>query len=94
MDMNGVLALFGDADDSLNDFLALVSGTDAIRYWDADASEWADITTATYGVDYTLSYQDEGDLAGYTLLTVVPEPTTLSLLLLGALSLYRKRKRA
>ncbi len=76
MASGGMLALYGDADDSLADFMELVSGTDAIRYWDDSFSDWADITGATYGEDYWLSYMTEDDLAGYTMLTVgvVPAP--------------------
>jgi len=70
MATGGMLALWGDADDSLTGFLGLIDGTNAIRYWDGSVLDWADITGATYGVDYTLAYQTEGDLAGYTVLTV------------------------
>jgi T5SS/PEP-CTERM-associated repeat protein len=68
----GMLALKSEAtgDDSLADFLALVGGTKAIRYWDDALADWADISSATYGDDYTLEYLTSGDLAGYTLLTV------------------------
>ncbi|TWT99962.1 hypothetical protein Pla108_09060 [Botrimarina colliarenosi] len=67
-----MLALTSDAtgDDSLADFLAMVDGTKAIRYWDDALADWAEITAATYGHDYTLEYQTTGDLAGYTMLTV------------------------
>jgi len=91
MSTGGMLALYGDADDSLIDFLGLVNGTDAIRYWDDSVSDWADITGATYGQDYMLSYLTEGDLAGYTMLTV-PEPATLSLLVLGGVAMLRRRR--
>jgi T5SS/PEP-CTERM-associated repeat protein len=67
----GMLALWGDADDSLAQFLGLVSGTDAIRYWSASLAAWAPLTAATLGVDYTLQFQNAGDLSGYTLLTVL-----------------------
>jgi T5SS/PEP-CTERM-associated repeat protein len=70
MATGGMLALFGNADDSLSQFLSLVDGTDAIRHWDATLADWSPLTAATYGEDYTLSYLTEGDLAGYTLLTV------------------------
>ena len=70
MSTGGMLALLGDADDSLTDFLGLIDGTDAIRYWDDSLSSWVDLTQATYGQDYTLSYLSQGDLAGYTQLTV------------------------
>ena len=71
------------------------AGTDAIQYWDDPNSQWADITGATNGVDYTLDYLTTGDLTGYTVLTVmtpVPEPATLSLLAIGGLALLRRRK--
>jgi T5SS/PEP-CTERM-associated repeat protein len=66
----GMLALWGNADDSLAQFLGLVAGTDAIRYWNASLANWAPLTAATLGVDYALQYQTTGDLTGYTLLTV------------------------
>ncbi len=72
MDTGGMLALFGDADDSLVSYKGLIDGTDAIRYWDYSISDWADITGATYGRDYTLNYLSGGALSGYTLLTVGP----------------------
>lgn len=83
----GMLALKSDetGDDSLEDFLELVAGTQAIRYWDYALADWAPITAATYGDDYTLTYLTTGELAGYTLLTVaVPEPTTAVQLLVAA----------
>ena len=70
MATGGMLALFGDADESLGDFLDLIEGTDAIRYWDDSIADWANITDATLAIDYTLKYLTEGDLNGYTLLTV------------------------
>jgi T5SS/PEP-CTERM-associated repeat protein len=75
MATGSMLALLGEADGSLLDFLGLIDGTDAIRYWDESISDWSDITGATYGDDYTLDFLTEGDLAGYTMLTVyTPEP--------------------
>ncbi len=76
MATGGMLALDGDADDSLAAFLGLIDGTDAIRYWDYPLGNWDDITNATLDEDYTLSYLAEGDLAGYTMLTVL-EPVLL-----------------
>ena len=73
MATGGKLALFGDADGSLVEFMGLIEGFGEIRYWDGSTSGWADITGARYGTDYTLEYLTEGDLAGYTMLTV-PEP--------------------
>ena len=66
-----MLALYGNADDTLSQFLALVQqGAGAIRFWDDSLSEWAPLVSATFGEDYTLEYLASGDLAGYTLLTV------------------------
>ncbi len=95
MATGGMLLLAGDADDSLAAFLGLASGTDEIRYWDDSISGWADITGATVGEDYTLGYLAEGDLAGYTMLTVtaVPEPAALSLLAIGGVAILRRRRR-
>ena len=70
MSTGGMLALSGDVDGSIAEFLGIVSGTDAIRYWDYSISDWADISGATYGDDYMLEYLTTGDLAGYTVLTV------------------------
>ncbi len=66
----GMLALKGQADDSITSFLDLVGGSDEIRFWDDSIGDWSHIANATYGEDYTLDYITEGDLAGYTLLTV------------------------
>ncbi len=90
MATGGKLALFGDADNSMVEFMGLIGGTGAIRYWDSSIADWADITGATLGIDYTLEYLTGGDLAGYTMLTV-PEPATLLLFSLGGLMLRRKK---
>lgn len=70
LDTGGMLALYGNADGSLGEFLGLIDCTDAIRYWDDSISDWADINEATYGEDYTLGYLVGGCLDGYTLLCV------------------------
>jgi len=89
----GKLALNGQADSSLEDFYSLIDGTDAICYWDAGVADWSMLTGATLGTDYRLDYHTQGDLMGYTVLTV-PEPTTMSLLALGAcLPLFRRKRR-
>ena len=95
MTTDGMLALFGEADGSLAEFLGLIDGSDGIRYWDDSALKWASITGATEGVDYWLEYMTGGDLAGYTMLavTAAPEPATMSLLALGGLALLRRKKR-
>ena len=77
MATGGMLALYGDADDSLASFLGLIDGTDAIRYWDYPLGDWDDIASATLDEDYTLTYYDSGDLTGYTMLTVL-EPALLA----------------
>ncbi len=79
MASGGMLAIYDSgwtSGDGLSDFLELVGGTDAINYWDGVA--WSDITSASYGSDYTLAHiSDGGDLDGYTVLTVntfYPDP--------------------
>jgi hypothetical protein len=54
---------------------------------------------ATEGVDYTLTYAASGaspingqDVNGYTVLTMIPEPSSMSLLALGGLALLRRRR--
>lgn len=95
MSSGGMLALFGNADTSLSDFLNLIEGTDAIRYWDNSIPNWAPITDAAPGIDYTLAYIDDpgSDLYGYTVLTVgmVPEPDVILVLLIGAAMLLTRR---
>ncbi len=97
MSTGGMLALFGetDASGSIDEFLELVEGTDAIQYW--DGLDWARITGATYGEDYSLEYLSVGDLAGYTMLTVgvvpVPEPGAVALILIGLGTLIVVRRR-
>ena len=69
MTSGGMLALLGNADDSLTSFLGLIDdalATNPIRYWNEAFLTWDSITNATPGVDYTLTYQTAGDLAGYT----------------------------
>lgn len=63
----GKLALLGNVSSSITDFLSIVTGNDAILYWNGSA--WDNIVNATAGVDYTLT-AGTGDLAGYTVLTV------------------------
>lgn len=74
----GMLALFGEADDSITAFLDLVDGSDSVRFWDDALGDWSLITNATYGDDYTLQYLTDGELAGYTLLTVGEAPLGLA----------------
>ncbi|MDP6634087.1 MAG: PEP-CTERM sorting domain-containing protein [Phycisphaerae bacterium] len=97
MALGGMLALNGQADDSLTSFLELIEGqaSSPIRYW--AGWDWIDINNGAADVDYTLSYLTEGDLANYTVLTVlepppIPEPTTL-ILLAGGLSVLSRRRR-
>lgn len=86
MGSGGMLALEGEAADSLDQFLELVDGTDDIRYRDLASGTWQHLSGAAYGTDYTLQYHDAGDLAGFTVLTVtapIPEPAAVVLALLG-----------
>jgi hypothetical protein len=73
----------------------LIYGTDDIRYWDESVGGWANIAGATAGNDYRLTYLTKGDLAGYTVLTViaVPEPATLGMVALGGLVGLRRPSR-
>jgi len=99
MATGGMLALYGDADTNnddnitIDEFLAMVSGTDEIEYW--DGTDWSNITNAMAGEDYSIEYHDDGDLAGDTVLTVtaVPEPATLMLLLFGIGIVSRKNRK-
>jgi T5SS/PEP-CTERM-associated repeat protein len=90
--IDGMLALMGQAN-SLADYLNLINGTDNIRYWDYSTMGWSDINNAVEGVNYTLSYMNSGNLAGYTVLAVIPEPTTLILLAFGTFLAGRKRRK-
>ena len=95
MSTGGMLALMGSGADSLTEFLDMIDGEDSILYWDYDIENWASITGATFGEDYTLEFIAEGALAGYTLLTVgvVPEPaTSISLIVLSVALIHRRRK--
>ncbi|MBN2294133.1 MAG: PEP-CTERM sorting domain-containing protein [Pirellulales bacterium] len=96
MSTGGMLALHGQAGGSIAEFLELVEGTDAIRYWDYSISDWANILGATQGQDYLLEYMSGGDLAGYTVLTVmaVPEPSILYGLLGLCLTVFLGKRRA
>ncbi len=98
MASGGMLAIHGEGANSLSEFFSLIGGTDNgnIHYWKDSLSDWAPITDAVRGEDYALTYLAEGDLVGYTMLTVggeVPEPATMSLLTLGGLTLLRRRTR-
>lgn len=84
------LALYGQVDNSITNFLGIIEGTDAINYWNEDISDWANITAAEYGTDYTLQYITDGELAGYTVLTI-PEPVTISIFILGGLYLFNRK---
>jgi len=65
MHSGGKLSLAGNGTGVLQNFLDLIHGNDSIFYWDDSLDDWADITGATYGIDYTLGYS-----SGYTTLTV------------------------
>ena len=59
-----------------------------VGFFNRDAQDWAPISYPDGG-QWGPSF---GDHAGYATITVVPEPATLALLGLGALSLLRRRK--
>ena len=72
--------------DSLADFLDLIEGTGAVRYWDDSIADWAHISGATLGSDYTLNPMSPGmgPSARLTVLApgpTVPEPSVLMALL-------------
>jgi T5SS/PEP-CTERM-associated repeat protein len=94
MSTGGMLALKGNAAGSWGNFRGLVYGTDAINYWNGTA--WDSLSNATLGTDYTLAYWDQGDWAGYTVLTVgtytIPAPSSL-LLASAGLALVRRLRR-
>ena len=77
MASGGMLAYYGNNEASMESFCGF-SSENPLLYWDENISDWAPITDATRDVDYTLQYITEGDLAGYTLLTVgtIPEPAS------------------
>ena len=98
MTTGGMLALHGGNESfTLSNFLGLIEGDGSIRYWNESTASWQSITNATYGDDYTLTYHDSGDLAGYTVLTVgtVPEPSMILLVLTAAATgLFLRRRRS
>lgn len=85
----------GSSATTLSGFLDRITSysasTMAVEYYDEGTSSWDDINNATLGVDYTLQ-SGTGDLAGYTVLTAIPEPAT-ALLLLGLSPVMLKRYR-
>jgi len=95
MSTGGKLAIGGDFTSSLSDFMSEVKGTGDIRYWEESVWDWAHISGATPGEDFTLAYHTTGDLNGYTVLTVTtaPEPATMVMLALGGLAVLRRRRR-
>ena len=84
MAVGGILAVSGNktANPFVSGGLFTNSGTptSAIQYLDGT---WKNMNGATEGDDYTLTYSDSGDFAGYTVLTRIPEPATMSLLAIG-----------
>ena len=92
MKTGGQLAILGADTTSLDTFLANITGTVGnLKYW--TGSDWDSMSNGTLGIDYTLT-DGAGDLAGYGVLMIVPEPTTMSLLALGGLAMLRRRRRA
>lgn len=75
MTTGGMLALKGEADDSLTEFFDLISGN-GIRYWSDQLGKWAPLVNPAIYTDYKLTYITKGNLAGYTLLTVGIAPVS------------------
>ena len=46
MSAGGMLALAGDADDSLSEFLSLTTADNALRYWNEGINDWSLLTSA------------------------------------------------
>ena len=97
----GILAVLGNktANPFVNGGLFTFSGTPTseIQY-DAGAG-FVNMNGAILDTDYTLTYALTGgptvngqDLSGYTVLTIIPEPSSMSLLALGGLALLRRRR--
>ena len=94
MQTGGKMAILNADTTSLTNFLESVTGTggDAnIKYW--NGSDWDSMSNGTAGVDYDLT-AGAGDLEGYGVLAIVPEPATMLLLALGGLAMLRRRRRA
>lgn len=87
----GMLAILGAFVD-MDAFMTNISvGTEgSLNFW--DGTSYLSYVNFTEGVDYTLNYHSGGDMAGYTVLTAVPEPATLALFGLGGLVLRRRRR--
>jgi hypothetical protein len=66
----GKLALHGERADSLSHYLQFIQGHGLIRYWEQSNNSWESVLDATIGADYSLTYQQFGNLAGFTILTV------------------------
>ena len=95
MGVGGVLAVSGShlTNPFVHGGLFTVQGGGSFGEIQYDNGGWTNMTGATEGTDYTLAYHESGDFDGYTVLTMVPEPATMSLLAIGGLGLLARRKR-
>ena len=92
MQTGGKLAILGADTTSLTSFLPSETGyPNNLKYW--NGSDWDSMSNGTAGVDYDLT-AGAGDLEGYGVLAIVPEPATMLLLALGGLAMLRRRRRA
>jgi len=102
MAAGGILAVLGDktANPFVSGGLFTFSGTPTSEIQYDDGSGFVNMNgAAILDTDYTLTYALTGgptvngqDLSGYTVLTIIPEPSSMSLLALGGLALLRRRR--
>jgi hypothetical protein len=88
----GSLAIEGTK--TLGEMTTVGNGTGELQYWTGSA--WSELTQTVLDNDddITLAAGSGALLSGYTVLTMVPEPATMSLLAIGGIALIRRRRRA
>ena len=81
----------GTGVDSVADFLALVANEDDDLMFLHDDTGWTALADGTEGDGFTLT-AGTGDLAGYTVLTAIPEPAVIGLVGFATVGLLFVRK--